>query len=87
MYNGNKYQHVFTSEISYLTSFKNRYNRPVTYRQKRGGNKIPKIKFKKNHQKNTAELKALCKKYSEQTNAQELRNGTQSTLLMHVFQA
>lgn len=34
MYNGNKYQHVFTNEISYLTYFKNKHNRPITEKQK-----------------------------------------------------
>lgn len=40
MYNDNKYQHVFTSEISYLTYFKNKQNkRSITDKQKTGQNK------------------------------------------------
>lgn len=36
MYNDNKYQHVCTSEISYLTYFKNKHKRSITDKPKWG---------------------------------------------------
>lgn len=40
MYNGNKYQQVCTSEISYLTYFKNKHKRSITDKQKWGKTKL-----------------------------------------------